>query len=186
MPIARRGFSKSMKGIDTKAITVQNIVGTSNFTGGQIIADSIDAGDVTVDGTLTFSQLSGNVNFSNQQISNVNIVSGTQVNVTNGIFTNLTVNGNITLPIATSQIIINGNKVLGARQSASPIIPVITTVGTNNGTVGTGLTLLGNTASTDQSLAIMNDFRSLQKDIANLKTAVDGIRTVLLAQGIMG
>ena len=49
----------------------------------------------------------------------------------------------------------------------------MTTVGTNTGTAGAGLTLIGDTSTVDQSGALMNDLKALQEDIAAIKTAVD-------------
>ncbi len=183
MPINRRGFSKNMKGFDTRNITAENIFGSVKSD--EVITGFLQADEIEV-GAISFTQVGTPINFTNQELSNVNIVSGPLVSVDSGVFNNVTVNGNIDLTLTTSELRVNGNKVVGARQPASATVPTVTTKGTNIGVSGPGLSLIGNTSTVDQSLLIMNDFESLREDIVNLKTAVDGIRTVLINHGLMG
>ena len=61
----------------------------------------------------------------------------------------------------------------------------MTTVGSNTGTAGAGLSLIGDTSTTDQSAAIMNDLRALQEDIVALDKIVTAMRTALVTLGAM-
>ena len=72
----------------------------------------------------------------------------------------------------------------------------VTTAGANTGTAGAGLSLIGDTSTTDQSGAIMNDFRALQEDVTAIVaqdlqykplrvsfTAGDGVKATLVNGG---
>ena len=61
----------------------------------------------------------------------------------------------------------------------------MTTVGSNTGTGGGGLSLIGDTSTVDQSAALMNDLKALQEDIAALDTLLTEVRTALVNLGFM-
>lgn len=73
MSTSRRGFSKNLKGIDTRAVTADNIVGS-------IQATTVSADDITVNSvSISNLDLSGGTNtidFVNRDITNVSIISG--------------------------------------------------------------------------------------------------------------
>lgn len=115
----------------------------------------------------------------------------------------LTSNGGITMGDA-QNIIVNattGTKIGTATTqklgfwNATPVVQpasadqadqgAMTTTGTNTGTAGAGLTLIGATNGSDVSADIMNDFRALQEDITALDTLLTAIRTALVDSGIM-
>ena len=52
------------------------------------------------------------------------------------------------------------------------------------GTAAAGLSLIGNTSTGDQSAALMNDFASIQEDLAALQTAVNSLLQFQRAVGI--
>ena len=56
---------------------------------------------------------------------------------------------------------------------AAPQITV-TTVGSNTGTSGAGLSLIGDTSTTDQSGSLMNDLVALQEDVSTIASDVAG------------
>lgn len=70
----------------------------------------------------------------------------------------------------------------GASQAA---LGAVTAKGTNTGTAGAGLSLIGNTTSADQSAAIMNDLAALQDDMSAAFTLIDQIRSALVTVGII-
>jgi hypothetical protein len=183
MPLVRKGFSKNSKGFDVKNIVVNNVTG-SIVESDEVITGFLQADEMEV-GSISFSQVGSSINFNDQDLSNVNITSGTQVNVTNGTFTNLAINGNINIVPITGELRISNVKVVGQRQSASTTVPTVTTKGNNIGVSANGLSLIGNTMASDQSLGIMNDLESLREDIVNLKVSVDSIRAVLINHGLM-
>jgi len=55
-----------------------------------------------------------------------------------------------------------------------------TTTGSNTGTSGAGLSLIGDTTSVNQASNIMNDLVALKEDITALNTLVNSIRTALI------
>jgi hypothetical protein len=61
----------------------------------------------------------------------------------------------------------------------------VTTVGTNTGTPGAGLSLIGDTQTTDQSAALMNDLAALREDLAAAFTLINQLRTDLAAVGLI-
>jgi len=61
----------------------------------------------------------------------------------------------------------------------------VTTVGTNTGTPGAGLSLIGDTSTTDQSAALMNDLAALREDLAAAFTLINRLRTDLVAVGLI-
>jgi hypothetical protein len=61
----------------------------------------------------------------------------------------------------------------------------VTTVGTNTGTPGAGLSLIGDTSTTDQSAALMNDLAALREDLAAAYTLINQLRTNLVAVGLI-
>ncbi len=61
----------------------------------------------------------------------------------------------------------------------------MTTVGSNTGTAGAGLSLIGDTTSADQSAALMNDLRALQEDNAAQSVLLEAMRTALVNAGLM-
>lgn len=61
----------------------------------------------------------------------------------------------------------------------------MTTIGSNTGTSGAGLSLIGDTTSVNQATNLMNDLAALQEDIAALDTIVTEIRTALVNLGLM-
>ena len=60
-----------------------------------------------------------------------------------------------------------------------------TTVGTNTGTPAAGLSLIGDTATVDQSAALMNDLASLRRDIANAYTLINALRLGTVNLGLL-
>lgn len=69
--------------------------------------------------------------------------------------------------------------------SAQAAVGAVTTVGANTGTAGAGLSLIGDTSGSNQAAAIMNDFAALREDIAATITLVNGLRTALIASGLI-
>lgn len=69
-----------------------------------------------------------------------------------------------------------------ADQSA---LGAMTTIGSNTGTAGSGLSLIGATNTVDQSGAIMNDFAALREDIEALEALLSSIRSALVSQGLI-
>lgn len=61
----------------------------------------------------------------------------------------------------------------------------MTTIGSNTGTSGAGLSLIGDTTSVNQASNLMNDLAALQEDIAALDTVVTAIRSALVTAGII-
>lgn len=70
----------------------------------------------------------------------------------------------------------------GANQAA---LGAVTTVGTNTGTGGAGLSLIGDTTSVNQATNIMNDFAALRDDMAAAFTLINQLRSDLVAVGII-
>jgi len=60
-----------------------------------------------------------------------------------------------------------------------------TTIGTSTGTPAAGLSLIGDTATVDQSAALMNDLASLRRDIANAYTLINAIRLGTVNLGLL-
>jgi hypothetical protein len=60
-----------------------------------------------------------------------------------------------------------------------------TTTGANTGTSGLGLSLIGDTSSSNESANIMNDFIALKEDIVALNTLVESMRSALIAHGLI-
>ncbi len=82
------------------------------------------------------------------------------------------------------KIKLSGLPVLNGQGSSIADVPVATTVGANTGTAGSGLSLIGNTTTVDQSAAIMNDLEALRQDIVALRTTVNLIITSMETQGL--
>jgi len=61
----------------------------------------------------------------------------------------------------------------------------MTTAGSNTGTAGAGLSLIGDTSTVNQSAALMNDLKALQEDITALDTLLTEVRTSLVNLGLM-
>jgi hypothetical protein len=61
----------------------------------------------------------------------------------------------------------------------------VTTVGANTGTPGAGLSLIGDTSTTDQSAALMNDLAALREDLAAAFTLINQLRSDLVAVGVI-
>jgi hypothetical protein len=61
----------------------------------------------------------------------------------------------------------------------------VTTVGTNTGTPGAGLSLIGDTSTTDQSGALMDDLAALREDLAAAFTLINQLRTDLVNIGLI-
>jgi hypothetical protein len=79
---------------------------------------------------------------------------------------------------------IAGTSVLSGQGTSISDVPAVTTVGSNSGTAGAGLSLIGDTTSVNQSAAIMNDLKALQEDLVALRTAVNSIISSLETQGL--
>jgi hypothetical protein len=75
----------------------------------------------------------------------------------------------------TDGLYIDNVNVVVQRQAAVADAAVVTTVGANTGTAGAGLSLIGDTSSSDQSAAIMNDFVALQEDILDIRTQLNDL-----------
>lgn len=79
----------------------------------------------------------------------------------------------------------SGNGLLADRQSNVADVATLTTVGSNTGTGGAGLTLIGDTTAVDQASNLMNDLVALREDLAAIKTTVDAALDVLEEHGLM-
>jgi len=83
------------------------------------------------------------------------------------------------------KVLIQGTQVLTTQQSAVADAAAVTTVGSNTGTSGAGLSLIGDTSSSDQSGPIMNDLVALQEDVTELRTQLNAALAALRAHGII-
>lgn len=70
-------------------------------------------------------------------------------------------------------------------QAAITNLGAATTVGTNTGTSGAGLSLIGDTSTTDQSSNIMNDFKALQEDVETLNSNFNTLLSYLRLSNII-
>jgi len=82
-------------------------------------------------------------------------------------------------------VVVNGSKVLSDQQTLVADTGAITTVGSNTGTAGAGLSLIGDTTAVDQAANLMNDLVALQEDIAALRVTLLATLDVLEAHGLM-
>lgn len=73
----------------------------------------------------------------------------------------------------------------GGQQAGEPDVAAMTTVGANTGTAGAGLSLIGDTSTTNQASNIMNDLLALQEDVTALRTTVNSLITKLEGAGIL-
>lgn len=90
------------------------------------------------------------------------------------------------LDLASGNVLeIAGVQVVGAQQAAIADVATTTTVGANTGTSGAGLSLIGDTSSSDQSAALMNDLVALQEDILDLKTQLNVALATLRTHGLI-
>lgn len=78
----------------------------------------------------------------------------------------------------------NDKPMMSTQQSKVADAGTMTAVGSNTGTAGAGLSLIGDTSTGDQSAALMNDLVALQEDIAALKTMCAAMNAVLEAHGL--
>jgi hypothetical protein len=85
----------------------------------------------------------------------------------------------------TGNISVGANQVVSAQGSAVSDAAVTTTVGSNTGTAGAGLSLIGDTTSVDQASNIMNDFVALQEDILDIKTQLNDLLARLRTHGLI-
>lgn len=79
----------------------------------------------------------------------------------------------------------NATPVVQPASADQAALGAVTTVGTNTGTPGAGLSLIGDTSSTDQSAALMNDLAALREDIAAAFTLINQLRSDLVATGLI-
>lgn len=79
----------------------------------------------------------------------------------------------------------NGVTVVTTRQANVADPGAHTTVGSNTGTSGAGLSLIGDTTAVNQASNLMNDLVALQEDIDALHTAVVAILDILENHGLM-
>ena len=79
----------------------------------------------------------------------------------------------------------NATPVIQQASGDQAAVGAATTVGSNTGTAGSGLSLIGSTSGGDVSGAIMNDFKALQEDIVALTTLVNRMRLDLVTTGII-
>jgi len=87
-------------------------------------------------------------------------------------FGSLVINGAvIPAPIAASSSIANAT--------------AVTTVGTNTGTAGVGLSLIGDTTSVNQAATLMNNFVALQEDILALQVIMNLVLAALRTHKII-
>lgn len=73
-------------------------------------------------------------------------------------------------------------QIASASQSA---LGAVTTVGSNTGTSGSGLSLIGDTTTVNQASNIMNDLLALQEDITAIEALVSAIRSALVSHGLI-
>lgn len=71
------------------------------------------------------------------------------------------------------------------QQAAEADLGSATTIGANTGTAGAGLSLIGDTSTTDQSTALMNDLAALQEDNAALNSKVNALLAKLRTANII-
>lgn len=79
-------------------------------------------------------------------------------------------------------VTVDGSQLASANQAA---VGAVTTVGSNTGTAGAGLSLIGDTTSVNQASNLMNDLAALQEDIAATITLVNQLRSDLVSAGII-
>jgi hypothetical protein len=70
----------------------------------------------------------------------------------------------------------------GGSQAA---VGAVTTIGTNTGTPGAGLSLIGDTTMVNQATNLMNDMAALREDIAAVFTLANALRSALVDSGII-
>lgn len=75
MASRRRGFSKNLKGIDTKVISADTLISSN------IIAQNVQINSVAID-NIDFTGSEQSINFVNRELENVSITSGTILNTT--------------------------------------------------------------------------------------------------------
>jgi hypothetical protein len=80
---------------------------------------------------------------------------------------------------------VDGTQVVGAQGAAVADAAVVTTVGTNTGTSGAGLSLIGPTDTADQSAALMNDLVALQEDISDIRDQLNTALAELRTHGLI-
>jgi hypothetical protein len=78
---------------------------------------------------------------------------------------------------------VNGQSVVKVSKAAVTDAQIVTIVGSNTATSASGLSLIGDTSTTDQSTVIMTDFLSLQEDVVNLQATVNLILSRLRDYG---
>lgn len=79
----------------------------------------------------------------------------------------------------------NATPIIQPANANQAIVGTVTTVGANTGTAGTGLSLIGNTSTIDQSAALMNDLVALQEDILAQQVLLNQLRSDLIDAGII-
>jgi hypothetical protein len=79
----------------------------------------------------------------------------------------------------------NATAVVQPASANQAALGAATTVGSNTGTAGAGLSLIGATNTGDRSGEIMNDFRALQEDVAAITTLVNQLRSELVTLGLI-
>lgn len=79
----------------------------------------------------------------------------------------------------------NVTPVVQPASASQAVVGAVTTVGSNTGTAGAGLSLIGDTTSVNQAGNLMNDLVALQEDIAAVQVLVNRLRTDLIAVGII-
>lgn len=74
---------------------------------------------------------------------------------------------------------------LPAASASQAAVGAVTTVGSNTGTAGAGLSLIGDTTMVNQAANLMNDLVALQEDISAVQVLVNQLRSDLVALGIL-
>lgn len=138
---------------------------------GEELCDALEAyffplGGGTVSGAVTFSD---DITIADAQNVIVNATTGTKIGT------------------AVSQKIgfWNVTPVIQQASALQGAVGAVTTVGSNTGTAGAGLSLIGDTTSVNQAAALMNDLVALQEDIAAVQVLVNRLRADLIAVGII-
>lgn len=175
------------EGVVTDSATLQTITFNGSTGGNEIrvttnLADALSiedtAGDLIVFDTTTGTQVitvtpsttfSGGITIADAKNVVLDTTTGTKIGTAVGQklgFWNVTP---VVQPASANQA------ALGA----------VTTIGTNTGTAGAGMTLIADTSTGDRSAEIMNDFAAVQEDLSALFTLVAAIRTALVDSGII-
>jgi len=133
---------------------------------------------------LYYDRINDSLNISNSGLTTTKF-SNNVIEFNNDLqFNDETTKNTLTIS-KTGNIEFGGNQVIGEQQPAIADVSSPTLVGSNTGTSATGLSLIGDTSTIDQSATIMNDLVALQEDINELQSKVNVILTALRTHGLI-